>query len=269
VPVSSTPVRKELRPVHDNVACDVCGRTILKGERTEAFLAPGGQRHTVCELCFSRAAQAGWIRESASGEVPTRMPRPEPRRPLLGRLLGRRPDRRPTAPPEPGGNGAEVPERAGDEGSLAELSSRDGPLPDADVEPPAPRAPAPFGPRRRFARDPRHVTAVPTTGEVKVERALELFNGSDHQRTVAGLTRTLGAPWVSAAPDLEAPSMVNVVVAWELSWYHFRIDLGDEADPIALLEKGEQLDEIGEPLREWNATVDADGNLVAGVGSKR
>jgi len=26
-------VKKELRPFHDPVSCDICGRTILKGER--------------------------------------------------------------------------------------------------------------------------------------------------------------------------------------------------------------------------------------------
>jgi hypothetical protein len=110
------------------------------------------------------------------------------------------------------------------------------------------------------------VRAVPTTAEVKVERALELFNGSEHQRTIAGLLRTLGAPWVTAIPDADIPSAVTVVVAWELSWYRFRIDLGDEEDPVALLEKGEELDEIDEPLRNWNAAVDADGKLATDTG---
>ena len=66
---------------------------------------------------------------------------------------------------------------------------------------------------------------MPTTAEVKVERALELFNGSEHQRTVAGLTRTLGFPWATAVPDSSAPSAVTVVVAWELSWYRDRVDV--------------------------------------------
>ena len=95
--------------------------------------------------------------------------------------------------------------------------------------------------RRERPQDPRHVRAVPTTAEVKVERALELFNGSEHQRTVAGLTRTLGAPWVTATPDPEAPSAVTVVVAWELSWYRYRVDLGDAAEPVQMQAKGDEL----------------------------
>jgi hypothetical protein len=50
-------VRKELRPTLDHGNCDVCGRSILKGERTDVYLAPGGQRKLVCELCVDRAYQ--------------------------------------------------------------------------------------------------------------------------------------------------------------------------------------------------------------------
>ena len=107
--------------------------------------------------------------------------------------------------------------------------------------------------------------AVPTTAEVKVERALELFNGSGHQRTVAGLARTLGPPWVSALPDPNQASAVSVLVAWELSWYRYRVDLGDEADPVMMLDKGEELDQIDESLRAWNAGLDDDGRVVAGL----
>jgi hypothetical protein len=238
-------VKKEVRPVHENVACEVCGRTMLKGERTESFLAPGGRRHEVCDLCFDRAEQYGWIRESASGELPTRVPRPEPRRPLLGRLLRRAPRERTQVEGANGSWTAEEPVGEGEQ-QLAEH--------------PAPRS---------RPKDPRHVRAVPTTAEVKVERALELFNGSDHRRTIAGLVRTLGPPWVAALPDVEQASEVSVVVAWELSWYRFRIDLGDEADPVVLLHKGEELEEIPEALRAWNATVDPDGRLLAGVGSEQ
>ena len=84
-------MKKELRPVHDAVSCDVCGRTILKGERAEWYLAPGGHRRQVCDLCAGRAQHHGWIRESGAGDLPARMPRNEPRRGVLGRLRKRRP----------------------------------------------------------------------------------------------------------------------------------------------------------------------------------
>jgi predicted Fe-S protein YdhL (DUF1289 family) len=241
-------VKKELRPVHDAVSCDVCGRTILKGERAEWYLAPGGHRHQVCDLCATRAQHHGWVRESGAGALPARVPRHEPRRGVLGRLRRRRPTPRPSLE---------------DEARLAEqeamFGAANGVAPD---ERPAEEAAPPPRPRSR-PQNPRHVRAVPTTAEVKVERALELFNGSGHQRTVAGLARTLGKPWVSAVPDPAQASAVSLLVAWELSWYRYRVDLGDEADPVMMLDKGEELDQIEESLRAWNAELDTDGRVVS------
>ena len=233
-------MKKELRPFHDHVTCDVCGRTLLKGERTESFLATGGERHGVCELCFVRAEHEGWIREAAHDEVPARGPRAPERRPLLGRLRRRS---------EPANGAFEQPA-------------------DPDREP-APD-PAPSAPERARDKpqDPRHVRAVPTTAEVKVERALDLFNGSHHHRTVTGLSRSLGPPYATAIPDPDAPSTVTVLVAWELSWYRYRVDLGDSAEPVSLQSKGDELADIDEPLRGWNAGLDAEGRLVIGVASE-
>jgi hypothetical protein len=247
-------VKKELRPVHDHVTCDVCGRTILKGERTEAYIAPGGHRRTVCELCFTRAEHHGWIRESTADELPSRTPRDEPRRSLLGRLR-RRPEPAVAPPSAPRyESSAPVPESGWESGYEGQ--------PEPGESPDQPAAPPPR-PRSR-PKDPRHVRAVPTNVEGRIERALELYNTSAHQRTTAGLARTLGTPWVTAAPDPAQPSLVTVLVAWELSWYRYQVDLGDELDPVVLVEKGEELDQIDESLRDWNASSDAEGRLVAG-----
>jgi hypothetical protein len=240
-------VKKELRPVHDVVTCDVCGRTILKGERAEAYLAPGGDRHQVCDLCSLRAQDEGWIRESAAGDMPTRAPRSEPRRGMLGRLRRRRPHE----PAEPAPDQLNGGERSEEDESVAPARER------------GERLPRLAEPRSR-PKDPRHVRAVPTTAQAKVERALELFNGSSHQRTIAGLARTLGTPFVSAQPDTAQGSQVSVVVAWDLSWYRYRVDLGDEADPVMMLDKGEEIEQIDEDLRDWNARLDADGRVLVG-----
>jgi hypothetical protein len=259
--VSIGSVRKELHPGHEGVACDVCGRTILKGERVEPFLAPGGQRYSVCALCFRRAEHGGWIRESVAGDTPARTTRPEPRRPLFGRLRRRLAGgRQPASAAEAGGNGA-VAADAEPPGAEAGVHP--------DAVPSEPFNPAPEPTRAPPRTDTRHVRAVPTTAEVKVERALELFNASEQQRRVAGIARTLGMPWVTALADPAVPSVVDVVVAWELSWYHFQIDLGDERDPVAMLDKGDELDQIDETLRVWNAAMDDRGMLVTGVASER
>lgn len=251
-------VKKELRPFHDAVSCDVCGRTILKGERTEAYLAPGGHRNHVCELCFVRAEHAGWIRESAADQLPTRAQRPQERRPLLGRMRRGRP-----AP------GEQPPSEQAPEYEFEPIAGLAGEEPTGGPEAGEPAEPVeePAPSRRPPPQDPRHVRAVPTTAEVKVERAVELFNSSEHQRTVAGLTRTLGFPWATAVPDSAAPSAVTVVVAWELSWYRYRVDLGDTAEPVALQEKGDEVGDIDEALRRWNAGVGEDGRLVVEGGA--
>src|SRR3954469_24405596 len=80
--------KKELKTDEEPVACDICGRTILKGERTEPFLAPGGRRRMVCELCGPRADHEGWIRESAQNDLPATRARPQQRRSFVGRLRG-------------------------------------------------------------------------------------------------------------------------------------------------------------------------------------
>ena len=54
-------------------------------------------------------------------------------------------------------------------------------------------------------------------------------------------------------------------MAWELSWYRYRIDLGDEGDPVTLLDKGQEITELDESQREWNAVANEDGQLGAGV----
>jgi hypothetical protein len=235
--------KRELKTDEEPVSCDICGRTILKGERTEPFLAPGGRRRTVCELCIPRADHEGWIRESAQNDLPATRVRPQQRRSFVGRLRGM---------------------FDGDEAEATEPQEE--PPPVFDDEPVAPRErererePARTA---RARREARQVRAVPTTAEVKVERALDLFNSSDHPRTISGIARTLGAPWIHASPDGNAPSEVTIVVAWDLSWYRYRVDLGDADEPILLLEKGDELAELEEPLREWNALADDNGRLAA------
>ncbi len=237
-------MKKELRPFHDAVSCDICGRTILKGERAESHLVPGGPRKLVCDLCTARAQHEGWIRESGSGELPATRRRPEQRGSLFGRLFGGR-----RAAQEPY---AEEYEPEWDESaSVAEPQQRE------RAQPP-----------REAPRDPRHVRAVPTTADVKVERALELFNGSEHARSIAGIMRSLGEPWVAAAPDFAAPSQVDILIAWELSWYRYRVDLGDAGEAVVLLDKGEELDQLEGETPDWNVQASQDGTLALGVGSR-
>jgi hypothetical protein len=224
--------RKDVRTVHDAVACDVCGRTLLRGEHPEAYLA-GAARRQVCELCTARAAHQGWIRESAALVV-TSASRDRPdRRPLRGRLLSR--IARELRAPEP-----------------AEPEPADALAEEPVAEPPADS--------RRF--DPHHhVHAVPTNGEMKAARAVDLFNASDHPRTVAGVARSLGAPGVTVRPG-DDTSIVGIVVAWELCWYRYEVDLAEGPAAVRVAEQGYELEELTPEDQEANAAADDRGGLA-------
>ncbi|HJS95628.1 MAG TPA: hypothetical protein VJ741_15300, partial [Solirubrobacteraceae bacterium] len=92
---------KDIRPSTAITVCDVCGRTLLRGEHAEVYL-DGGVRRSVCELCKSRALHEGWVRE---GTVPTYdagATTSNRRGSLLSRLRRRR-----ESPPETGGEAGE------------------------------------------------------------------------------------------------------------------------------------------------------------------
>jgi hypothetical protein len=102
-----------------------------------------------------------------------------------------------------------------------------------------------------------------TSGELKVARALEVFNAGEQPRRVAGVARSLGAPTVTARPLEESGSTVAIVVAWELCWYRYEVDLGDEAAGPQLVAQGLELDELPPEDRLANAAADERGELAA------
>ena len=224
--------------------CDVCGRTLLRGERAH-FYVGGGARHSVCELCTSRALHGGWIREGTLPDFADTSTRVDRRRSLLGRLRSRR----------------DIPVSPDDQDQTP---------PSFDDQPaPPPRAPAPARvstprPQRPVneVREPRHVRAVPTSVEHKISTAIEVFNGSEHPKTVAGIARSLGLPEASVLPAAGAPSGVNVVVAWELCWYRYEVDLSDDDPIMQKAGQGYELSELAPEERCANAAVDDRGRLA-------
>jgi hypothetical protein len=95
----------------------------------------------------------------------------------------------------------------------------------------------------------------------RFEQAIARFNTSEPGRTVSGLTRTLGAPSVSVGDSAGAADEVRVTVAWELTWYQWGVDLGDELRPVYELDKGFEVTEIDAAARQWNASAH-DGRIV-------
>jgi hypothetical protein len=227
---------KDIRTAHLQVSCDVCGRTLLRGEHAETYLASGTRRQ-VCELCTARAVHEGWVREGVALERTTRSAGGERRRSLLGRLWrsggGRRDDERaPAADANGSGNG------------WHELADDDEPLPALPAE-------------------PRQVHAVPTSVEQRTVNAIERFNRSEHPRTVAGVARSLGAPVVVVRPTQEQDSLMSIVVSWELCWYRYEVDLSGGGAAVRLTGQGYELTEIPvEDRVEANAAADEYGTLT-------
>ncbi|MDP9346528.1 MAG: hypothetical protein M3P44_12580, partial [Actinomycetota bacterium] len=108
---------------------------------------------------------------------------------------------------------------------------------------------------------PRSVHAVPTNADLKLARALDVFNTSQYRRTIAGVARSLGAPVIAARPSALEGSVVTIVVSWELSWYRFEVDLGDEAAGPRQTGQGTELDELDPADQVPNAAADDAGVL--------
>ena len=232
---------------HPDVACDVCGRRLLRGEQPDVFLG-GGQRRLVCELCTPRATHEGWRREAEAHTARPRSERPQRGRSLLGRLrqsrwsaVGRPADASGT-PVEAewtaiGAEWANV-----DEEWSATEEHLDG---EAALE-----------------QEPGAIASA--AADPSARRALEVFNAGEYPRRVAGVARSLGAPNVCVAPA--TGTTVAIVVAWELCWYRYEVDLGDEARGAWLAAEGMELEELLAEDRIGNAVANERGELGLSVG---
>jgi hypothetical protein len=94
--------------------------------------------------------------------------------------------------------------------------------------------------------------------------AAELFNASTYSRTVGGIAKSLGRPKVSIVPLSGVNTEVVVTVAWELSWYQYRVSF-DAPQPVRLAERGLELDELEPGFRDWNARLAEDGRLLPNI----
>lgn len=250
-------VRKSITTSHSAVSCDVCGRTLLRGERADPYIA-GGSRRMVCELCAARAANEGWIREGADNTLAVRAHGSRSGRSLRDRLRSRRDSgavaepELPVAPRRTRIERVERPSRA--EAQLgpdhAATESRAGAEPD------------PITGSHDLAREPRHVRAVPTNADLKMGRALDVFNAGPHPRRMAGVARSLGTPAITVLPSETEGSIVSIVVAWELCWYRYEVDLADEAAGVRVIGQGAELSELAAEEQQPNAAADERGRLA-------
>ena len=120
--------------------------------------------------------------------------------------------------------------------------------------------------------DPRRATPEGTLAPEPIlrrlsepERAMveaaDLFNASPHRRTVAGVAKSLGSPRASIVPLSGVSGEMVVTVAWEISWYQYRIS-PDAVQPLRLEERGHDLSELEQSFQSWNAQLADDGRLM-------
>jgi hypothetical protein len=230
-----------------DVACDVCARRLLRGEQHDIFLA-AGRRRTVCELCAPRAAHEGWMRETDQALVTLPPMRPRRGRSFIDRLrqaAATKSASETTAAQRASRRAAGVAETPYDLfGESAQPHSAEAPFDGIDVEHPIEQAPA----------------KAPTPPYL--QEAIDVFNAGEYPRRVAGVARSLGAPVVSVRSSEHLASIVRLVVAWELCWYRYEVDLGDPESIAEAIGQGTEVSELEPEEREGNAIAHESGVLA-------
>jgi hypothetical protein len=123
-----------------------------------------------------------------------------------------------------------------------------------------------FSPRRDEAEP---VVAEPilrrlSEDELALVHAADLFNASDFRRTIGGIAKSLGAPRASIVPLSGVNPGLVITVAWEVSWYQYRVTL-DSAQPVRLADRGHDPTDLERAYTAWNARIEDDGRLVPDV----
>jgi hypothetical protein len=119
-----------------------------------------------------------------------------------------------------------------------------------------------------FRREP---TAEPVANEPILRRlsepelamveAADIFNASQFRRTVEGIAKSLGEPQVSIVPLSGVNTEVVISVAWDISWYQYRVAF-DSPQPVRLEQRGHDPSELAPQFADWNARLAEDGRLV-------
>jgi hypothetical protein len=259
-----------------DVECDVCERRLLRGEQPDVFVA-AGRRRIVCELCAPRAAHEGWLRESDSQPLTLPPMRPRRGRSFFERLrqVGKPPGEvRAGSAAEPAAEPYDLftdaslvdadgaPARAGRAQPVAatpHAEAHDQPLPAEDFADPREDSAAGLGP----AVDVRSETHVPREEASEyVHEAIAVFNTSEFPRRVAGVARSLGEPMVTVRSAEHLSSVVSIVVAWELCWYRYEVDLSEPVVEAQVIAQGTELAELAREDRIANALAGESGMLA-------
>jgi len=100
--------------------------------------------------------------------------------------------------------------------------------------------------------------------ELAIVEAADVFNASQYRRTVGGIAKSLGAPDVSVIALAGATAGVVVTIAWDISWYQYRVS-PDSVPPVRLVERGHDPAELEASFTDWNAHLENDGRIVPDI----
>jgi hypothetical protein len=133
--------------------------------------------------------------------------------------------------------------------------------------------------KRRFAGlsallETRKVEPEPVVSEPMLRRlsppeqamveSAELFNDSAYRRTIAGIAKSLGEARVSFLPLSGTNREVVITVAWDISWYQYRV-VFDSAQPVRLAERGYEFEDLEDRFKDWNGHLGVDGRLTPDI----
>jgi hypothetical protein len=100
--------------------------------------------------------------------------------------------------------------------------------------------------------------------EQAMVEAAEVFNESAYRRTIAGIAKSLGEARVSLLPLSGVNPEVVVTIAWDISWYQYRVVM-DSQQPVRLAERGYELEELDSRFMGWNGHLGADGRVAPDI----
>jgi hypothetical protein len=120
----------------------------------------------------------------------------------------------------------------------------------------------PRPPAERVASEP--ILRRLSEQELAMVEAADLFNASQYRRTVGGIAKSLGLPRVSVMVLSGVNAEVVVTVAWDISWYQYRVS-PESDNPVRLESRGHDPSELEAAFTDWNAHLDEDGRIVPDI----
>ena len=100
--------------------------------------------------------------------------------------------------------------------------------------------------------------------EQAIVEAAELFNDSAYRRTIAGIAKSLGNARVSLLPLSGVNPEVVITVAWDISWYQYRVS-PESPQHVRLAERGYELEDLDPRFAHWNGHLAGDGRVTPDI----